>query len=303
MSDLLCVYTDNYPGRREFSSIDTVSSLPEAQDNIIKFGSTASLVSAIPSFEPFQSEYYRSGDPIDIMYNNNGAIGYLPLPATLNGVSCHDGNPITYLNDKKSTCTRYLSSNGQECTVLSPLNARVFYQNFSVFPFPISANNDNATMIPVDLDNWSCRDLNDEEVSCESIDPPIFDPSSLTCNNTLLSLSYVIVHNGTQGLISVSVDVVVGIVTLGYITQSFSVEFDYFDTNETDSVDFIRPGNPGYIQSQPILGGNQVNDIVNVSGNSDHWFTVPLGDNNGLCRGERESILFRDDHRTSCILK
>ena len=302
LSNLFCVYTDNYPGRREFSSINTVSTLPEAEDSIVEFGNTGSLLSANPSFEPYESEYYRSGDPIEIVYNND-ASGYLPLPSALNGDFCHDGNPITYLNDKTSTCTRYLSSNGQECAVMSSLNAEVFYRNFSVLAFPASAENDNTTLIPVELESLTCRDLIGQEVSCDSVDPPLFDSPSLVCNNALLSLSYIIVHNATQGIISVSMNIVVGVVPIGYIAQSFSVEFVYFDTNETESIDFVRPGNPGYIQGQPILGGNIVDDTVNVSSSSNLWFTVPFGDNNGLCQKHRDSIVFRNDHRSSCIFK
>lgn len=293
VSDLFCVYTDNYPGRREFSSVNTISSLSEAEDRMIEFGNTASLISDVPSFEPFESVYYRSGDPIEIIFGND-ASGFLPLPAPLNGGFCHDGNPITYLNDQSITCTQSLSSNGEECAVSSLLNAEVFSKNFTVLTAPFA---DNVTSVSVEM---TCRDLIGQEVSCDS---PVFNSSSSLCSNALLSLSYIIVHNATEGLVSVSADVTIGVVPIGTFTQSFTVQFLYSDVNETGSSHLVRPGNPGYVQGQPILAGVLMGDSVNVSADNNDWLTVAIGDSRGRCLGQRESVIFRNNHRSSCILK
>ena len=301
LSGLFCVYTDNYPCRLRFSSLDYVDSQFEAEDRISQFSGPGDLVAPPPSFLPPQSEYYRSGDPIEILFLN-GARGYLPLPSSLNGELCHDGNPVTYLTDQTSSCLRLLSSDGAECNPLSSFSAEAFYQNFSVFPTPSSSMNDNnSTMIPVELQSQICYDMVGQEVSCDSLSP-VFDVATSQCNNTLLSLSYEILHDATQGLVSVSVSIRVGVVSVGPVTQTYSVQFVYSD-NETESVDLVRSGNPGYIQGQPVLGGIRIGETVNVSSDSSRWLTVLRGDGRGYCQGDRESVTFRDDFRSSCILR
>ena len=275
-----------------------MTSLSEAEDRLSEFGSTASSLEAIPSFEPYESNYYRSGDPIEVLYGTE-ASGYLPLPSSLNGEYCHDGNPVTYLTDQSTSCNRYLSPDGAECSASSSLNAALFHINFTVLAFPLSDQNEIVVLVPVELRSVTCHDLIGQTVSCDSIAPPVFDSTSLTCSNTLLSLSYTIVHNATQGITSVTADITVGTVSIGVISQSFAIQFVYSDTNITEAT-LVRPGNPGYIQGQPVLAGVLTGDTVNVSSNSDSWLTV-VG-SSSYCQGLRDSVTFRNDYRSSCVL-
>lgn len=302
LSGLFCVYTDNYPGRREFSSVEAVSSVSIASEKIKEFGNTGSNIYNVPSLDPHESEYYRSHDPIEVMFDND-ALGILPLPTSLNGALCTDGNPVTYLNDESSTCSRYISPTGMECSASSSLNAEVFYTNFSVLVFPSSMQMDNFTSIPVVVSQLTCYNLIGELTPCDSNSlTPVYDETLSICNNTLLSLSYTIEHNATQGLMSVSAGISIGqVASGGYITQSFSVQFMYY--NDSNSQPVVRPGNPGYIPHEPVLAGIINEDSIIVSTDSSNWLTVAMADDKGLCLGQRDSVTFKDSYRSSCILK
>lgn len=161
---------------------------------------------------------------------------------------------------------------------------------------------DNYTSIPIIMNRITCYNLIGEIMSCDSDElTPAYDSTLSICNNTLLSVSYVIEHNATQGLLSVSASISIGQVPPGYTTQSFSVQFMYY--NDSSSQTLVRPGNPGYIPHEPVLAGIATGSSINVSADSSNWLTVAMGDDKGLCTGQRDSVTFKDSYRSSCILK
>ena len=141
-------------------------------------------------------------------------------------------------------------------------------------------------------------------MSCDSSTPstPEYNTSA-SCENVLLELSYTIRHNGSQGITSVTADIVIGQIDndITSLQQSFSVRF--LLDGEVDGASTKRSGNPGYGDGRPILGGVLEGDSVNVSSDTSEWVTVMMG--GGVCQvgGARLNVQFREDLRTACILK
>ena len=293
-----------------FSTSTIVTSLNELNNQLLIFSRTGDLTTPPSLFTPSTNEFYKSGDPLSIIYDS-GILGYLALPTSLNGDVCHDGNPITFLNNQTLTCTRYLTVRDRECSLFNALN---YYNNFSLSTTPYSQNGNN-TLIQFETRNIKCYNLIGQQVSCDdTISPPVYNETSMICDNALLAISYNVLHRGSQGLVKGFVDVSVGKVMSGPIEQQFSVRFfsvSGLDSNETNFTDLIegadvrRSGNPGYLDGQPVLAGNLLSDIneINVNLNQMDWLTVLKAGSGGECDGDRESVTFRDSMKTSCVLR
>ena len=302
-SGLFCIYTDNYPGRVSFPDSSLATTRTELNRQVILYSRTGDLVvnPSSSSHSSTSSLFYRSGDPIIITYYSN-VTGYLALPTSLNGDACHDGNPITFLNNQTSSCVRYIRPDGAECSQSSSFNALNYYADISVSPLPKLADNDS--FIGIELRQLKCFNLTGHLISCNSNPlPPTYNRTSLICDNALLSIEYIIVHNGSNGIIRVLVDIAVGQATVGAVEQSFSVRFiPVLDTVSNSS--FRRSGNPGYVGGEPVLAGVLLNDVVNLDVNRMNWLTLLKGRSNGECnKNHKESVTFKDNMRTSCLLR
>ena len=293
-----------------FPTSTIITTLNELNNQLLVFSRTRDLTTPPSSFTPSTNEFYKSGDPLSIIYDS-GILGYLALPTSLNGDVCHDGNPITFLNNQTSTCTRYLRVGGGECSLFNALN---YYNNFSLSTTPYLQNGNNS-LIQFETRNIKCYDLIGQQVSCDdTISPPVYNETSMICDNALLAINYNVLHRGSQGLVKGFVDISIGKVMSGPVRQQFSVHFfsvSGLDSNETnftqviEGADVRRSGNPGYLDGQPVLAGNLLSDSneVNVNLNQMDWLTVLKAGSRGECDGGRESVTFRDSMKTSCILR
>lgn len=298
-SELFCIYTDNYPGRMEFSSLDVISSENDIDSKLAIHSNAWDLATPPHSFNPLQTEFYRSGDPIQISYISGG-IGYLSLPSPLNGELCHDGNPITYLNELSQECVRYISDDSI-CSSSSSLNSQIYYQNITLLSSPSS-----NIKIPITIQTLTCYNLIGQQVSCDIEDPPepYFDNLKMTCNNIVLKVDYTIFHNTSQGILSAHVNIITGSVTIGPVVQSFSVKFKFVGVvdNVTDNI-VKRSGNPGYIDGQPVIAGVLTGDRIEVEVNSGRWLSLLKQNTMGECSDQREGVKFKDKTHSSCILR
>lgn len=310
-SDLFCVYTDNYPGRVTFPESSTASTLNEFNRQLTLYSMTGDNPSSISSFPSITApaERYQSGNVLSIAYNTNNH-GYLTLPTSLNSDVCHDGNPVTYLNDETSICTRHVSAN--ECTYRSPLNALMYYENITISTLPGDIN-DTVSLEPR---NVTCLNLTSQSRSCDQVLIPQYNSSSSTCSNVLVTLHYYIFHNGSNGVVQAMYDATIRESTLGPIQQQFAISFISIGTS--DSVNYTellvthinslkRSGNPGYIDGQPVLAGNLSNDVVTVQTDRYNWLTLlkASSSSGSECDSSnaRQSVTFRDNMKTSCILR
>lgn len=307
-SGLFCIYTDNYPGRVTFPFSSVATTTTELNRQFILYSRTGDVASNPFSYSLTDSSFYRSGDPLIVLYYSNVTTGYLALPTSLNGDTCHDGNPITFLNNRTSTCSRYLSPDGAECSQYSPLNPLNYYTNISVFDSPGMSND---SLLIIELREVTCS-ASSGPTSCNITDVslPVYNTSSLTCHNAVLSVGYIVIHDGSNGIARVLVDISVGQVPVGTFKQTFSVQFvpvlETAGNVSNDSwIGLIRSGNPGYIDGEPVLAGVLLsNDLIGLNVDRRNWLTLLKRGTTGECdKNQRESVTFRDNMKTSCVLR
>ena len=304
-SDLFCIYSDNYPGRLMFSSSVYINTINEFNTQLLLYGRTGDQPSVISTTAATNNDndQYKSGDVLRIRYTtgSTGLTGYLSLPSSFNGAICHDDNPITYLNDQRSTCSRILSQDGSECVSESSLNPLKYYENISISVRP--GSND---LLPLSNTNISCINTAGALVACDNDITPRYNGTH--CNSVLKGLEYIIFHNGTQGVLNTIVIVTVQVeVPVGSIVnQEYSVQFISNGT-VVPSLIVKRSGAPGYVAGSPVLAGelNTATNEVTVSADNNNWLTLLRGGGarGGDCGNQRSSVSFRDNMKTSCVLR
>lgn len=245
----------------------------------------------VPLYPPSNPDRYESGDLL-----STSSRGYLTLPSPLNGDLCHDGNPITYLIDQRSVCSRVLSQTGSDCINGSYLDPVSYYDNISILVIPGSESTANQII--------SCKDVNNQLISCSH---PYYNGSH--CSNVLGGLEYVIFHNGTQGVSLVNISITVHDYVPAGVTvyQEYSVRFIPAAAN-VSSTDYVlkRSGVPGYIDGAPVLMGELVSDTITVPLHTSSWLSLARGGGGGggeCSNGVRESVTFRDSIKTSCVFR
>ena len=292
-SDLFCIYTDNYPGRLMFSPSTIINNIDDFNTQLSLYERTGDRPTAVPTYRPLyppgNAMQYESGDLI-----STSSRGYLTLPSSLNGDLCHDGNPITYLIDQRSICSRVLSQTGSDCINGSYLDPISYYDNISVSVIPRSESTADQIV--------SCKDVNSQSISCSR---PYFNGSH--CTNVLRGLEYVIFHNGTQGVTFLNVDITIqyDVPAGSTLYQEYSVRFISAAANVSSS-DYVlkRSGAPGYIDGAPVLIGQLVGDTVTLPLHTNNWLTLVRRGGGGECNNEfRESVTFRDSIKTSCVYR
>ncbi|XP_019853568.1 PREDICTED: tectonic-3-like [Amphimedon queenslandica] len=291
-SDLFCIYTDNYPGRLMFTPSTLINDINDFNTQLSLFQRTGDRLTTVPTYIPLYPPsnpgQYESGDLL-----STSSRGYLTLPSPLNGDLCHDGNPITYLIDQRSVCSRVLSQTGSDCVNGSYLDPVSYYDNISILV--ISGSESTANQI------ISCKDVNSQSVSCSR---PYYNGSH--CSNVLRGLEYVIFHNGTQGvtLVNISITVQDGVPAGSTVYQEYSVRFISAAANVSDYI-LKRSGAPGYIDGAPVLMGQLVGGTVTLPLHASSWLTLARGGGGGgECTNEvRESVTFRDSIKTSCVFR
>ena len=304
-SQLFCVLTDNNPGRLQFTQPQYITTTEQFSEQLTLHATPGDIPPSPPSSLTPPHTIYRTGDPIQVEYSSSFK-GFFSLPSPLNSKQCHDGNPITYLVDMNSVCEQRWSTLQDVCTSSSVLNSQNYYIGFSILSLPSSTQSSsaNSSNIPVTLGTYQCRNASGEVTSCDSPLPPTpeYNATSGLCNHVLLEVLYTIRHNGSQGIISVTADILIGQVTndVTSLSQRFSVQFV---RGSDASATIKRSGNPGYVDGLPVLAGVQESGMVNLSSDISRWMTVMAG--GGACQvgGPRENVRFGDDLRTACILR
>ena len=79
------------------------------------------------------AKYFTNTDPLWVLFSNN-AFGYLTLPVQI-GPNCRTGPPLTYLNEKTTSCFVTASQITNECNAATPqtsLSLAYFMNNFKI---------------------------------------------------------------------------------------------------------------------------------------------------------------------------
>ncbi|XP_050409296.1 tectonic-3 [Patella vulgata] len=326
--ELFCLYFDNNAARNYYTIPDLVTT-EEVFKSYVKDYAEFSFEPSSP--EPVTyGDYYKSGDEIYIVYDSRSQ-GKLSLPTALASTLCADGNPAAYLTDTQTQCIRSITSLATQCTSLPSLSASTYYEGFRVVVSPalfqkyVPTNDTNSTStvnldsvtdlynnsytVAVELGSITCKDETTGLIAACNISLPSY--TSPTCLNTVLQTSYIIQHDGTKGITQVTVDILLGSIsdTTNLHSQDFSVQFNGINDGEK----FIRSGNPGYRQGEPLMAGvlngttdadGNVNQVILLNSNRDEWLTIGTSGSTGQCgTSDRLSVQFGQDIRSGCFLQ
>lgn len=86
---LFCVYTDNNPGRREFTIPDLITSNADFDSRVFRMSSPSYKLEQTNDSPPGQ--YYRVGDPI-LTISSSDILAHFSLPVALDSTECRDGS-------------------------------------------------------------------------------------------------------------------------------------------------------------------------------------------------------------------
>ena len=360
-TNLFCVSVDNNPARLSYVTPDRVNDAATFRQLISNYGDPA-VTTLTPSALTWQRSYYRSGDPILVLSPPN-VQGWLAV-ATSFGASrlCSDHNPVSFLVDVSTRCRRRVENLQALCTNESALSANAYSSNFRVARSPslleviLSAENDTAAssamdgsgndtlsvydsdqLLSISVSTVRCRtpsgNIEDCPVTASSFaQGPVFNATSTTCEFILEEAHFLVLHNNTGGIESVSVDVVLGFVSAGL--QTIEQQFTYTFRRSTESPVFIRSGNPGYLLGSAVLAGrlrssstssvvafNETTNVtvvntdsyIELSSNPSDWLSAPgnLPSATGSVSSSVDcvtlplvltAVRFGEDHRTGCLL-
>ena len=308
-SGLFCVLTDNYPGRVEFSDPQILFAEEDLLAAVeLQLGPGDAALSS-PSFAPPSHQQYLSGDPVQVRLSS-GLLTFLPFPASLNNEMCHDGNPVTYLQDGFSVCER---STASHCMPGSGLDANTYYRSLSLLRQPF------GSLINIDLLDLTCLNSIGQPVSCDSNEPPVptYNHAQSTCSHAVKEISYSLAHSSEDGIVAAHASIAIGPVVDDSFLQTFSVHFGPPTTSVINPSTSLattvilasptpqakRSGSDGYLDGSPVLAGFLMGNTVRVSGQSSEWLTILTSGSNCQDIGERLSVSFRQDLQTSCVFR
>lgn len=272
------------------------------------------------------AEFYKSGDPIQIIYGND-TLGYLLLPRALSSEYCTDFNPASYLFDQTFECVRNIQSLPTECEMAPALKASTYFHDFTIIPSPgifkdlnITEENISSELI-TDLYNSNltvpftnvtfCKDfqcISFEQSSRTSI-LPTYNRTEHICYNVVEKVFYEILYKGTAGIMSIDIKIhLTDVRNLNVrMTQTFSTEF-----KQSKGIPMRKSGNPGYVKSEPIIAGTMEQSVTNqktvqlikLNIDRNNWLTLPMSTANGECsRTTRVPVKFGQEIRTGCFIR
>ncbi|XP_069936864.1 tectonic-1 [Cherax quadricarinatus] len=143
------------------------------------------------------------------------------------------------------------------------------------------------------------------ETDVNNIPQPVY--KSGVCENVALSINYVFIHNGTEGIYHAHARIYLTTVanTMTYLKQDFDTRFIWASVK--NNTVFERSGHPGYIIGRPILLGKlidnvtdegEVKEAIYLDTDPAQWLTL-LNPGEGKC-GSRSQVTFGVDMRTGC---
>lgn len=311
-SGLLCVHFDNFQERFNYEEI-------RAADTEAEFAALSSRTSSVwhwPNVAepklPISDGMLKSGHPL-FTVSNEGMVDYFVQPKPfINGLCSHTA-PSKYLLDESHTCSEPINNLESDCLSNPRLRSSSYFDGFRILRTNPTDVNSSVEVIPIGCGVSEFSEALSKLLPCdktliaEELPPePTF--SDFKCMNAVESVEYVIVHNGTEGIVSVEAKIRVGDIAAGsdLWKQNFATRFRW----NSDPLDGPRrrSGNPGYVIGKPILAGklvtNRTKEGVLVTSDPSNMLTVPLMNSAGHCLQptQRRPVLFGEDILTGCFL-
>ncbi|XP_008555137.1 tectonic-1 isoform X2 [Microplitis demolitor] len=311
--NLFCISHDNLPPIYSKSSAIKIGNRPEFDSMLTKeLESKFTWLQELDVPLNFNtSNPYKVGDTLwTVKSKSYKPLGIFNSYVPIKGFTSHCSfrKSLIYLTDLETHCLQ---------TKLNMNNSDIFtetYNNFTVISSPIFLNTTSYMSsvnqscpknicIPIEttycLKAWSmCNTTSQLKPSC----------ANGTCNNIVKQIRYTITHNGTMGIKSIKLYIVLGNFSDNYY-QHFEVKYEWAGFYDDDII--YTSGNPGYITSKPIVIGtlmkstskNIVTEFIFLN-KTNYQLTVPLGDNiNNYCSEEnRYTIKFNEDLKSKCLI-
>jgi len=226
------------------------------------------------------------------------------LPAALNSRWCLVNRPVRFLRSESNVCRLKLEA---DCRPEGWNSADSFYRKIYVLRSPLiqrsNASEWNDTVVTITprycLNQSHCLA---EHPLPESIR---VDESAKgwRCLNVFKSLTYRIVFNGTQGIRKIYADF--QFTNLSSDQPDYSVQFRtvFHVLNESSGLHrtvLERSGNPGYLDTKPILIGRFNQSDNSSSSVSDHPVAWPLFPTCGSDDGQQRIIRFGQNRLDFC---
>ncbi|XP_017653351.1 tectonic-3 isoform X1 [Nannospalax galili] len=228
--------------------------------------------------------FYRAGDPILTYYPNWSLISLLRQPVGVGaGGLCVESNPAGFLENQRTTCTRFFKNLADSCTSDPALDA-ASYSNFTVLKVPRGMT-----------DLQSMKQFQVPVILASQPSPPLL--AGNICQNIVSQVIYEIETNGTFGIQKVSVSI--GQTNLSIepsvsLQQDFIIHFRAFHQSTAALPAGPRSGNPGYIIGKPLLV---------LTGDLGHSMTLLQSQGNGICSAKRHAVQFGVNMMSGCTLR
>ncbi|XP_072409529.1 tectonic-3-like isoform X1 [Chiloscyllium punctatum] len=243
--------------------------------------------------ETLSKASYQVGDQIKVFLLESFSLSILRQPTALTGGECTDRNPVGFLQDRSTTCTRSVRNLTDSCETLASLNAVTYYEKMYLLLTP------NITFV----ENWmnevngTKQQLWNKEanhtvhisVGNESVQAPWV--SYNTCRNVVSEVTYHIIHDGNEGIVGAKA--AFRFTTVSLSESKIQQRFNVFFLRMMESIPAKRrSGNPGYLKGKPILAFN---------GEEAASLTILKSSSNGSCSQLRSDILFQHNMRADCL--
>ncbi|XP_061183237.1 tectonic-1-like isoform X2 [Saccostrea echinata] len=300
---LFCIYKDNNQERNYYTIPDMIDSL--STFNSYKDRYAVFTYSPTVSAETTYSQFYKTGDPIFVVYENL-ATGYLNIPQ--GDPYCSSNNPVSYLVDQSFKCTRQIRTlSATTCQTTSYLSASSYLTNIRIVktPYlftwiingtevttpaptttaapttpapttvPVTTSNvqrslyNNSYTMEFELERVECLDRTGLVVDCPfvSTSPPNATFNTSHCNNVVLGVEYHITHDGSNGISRAGVRLTIGSIQESDLPLTQTYGSSFTSVNEINKTIIERSGNPGYIVGKPVRAGVLVLNATGDSGN------------------------------------
>jgi len=269
------------------------------------FVSSSSSFSYDNSFKTneLKKENFSYGDYI--LANFGTSSGYFTVPTSFINRQCKN-NPVKYLVDQTSTCTRSILSVVDSCTTYDFLQPSFYYENI--------------TISDVRLTLSSCILLN-INVSCDSY-PTL---SEGTCQGVVKTVQYTIISTQPGKITEIKYDIVLDSISEATnFEQKFIIKHIVYEENElvndnatelraiSEDLNYVEgtikfSGMPGYLYGKPLIGLTySSNSSIELTGKPGVSLTLMKPDSTGSCissLGENYlPLLFGIDTQTQCKL-
>ncbi|CAL1548617.1 unnamed protein product [Lymnaea stagnalis] len=335
---LFCIYFDNEAERNYYTNPTLVTSETEFLRYADQYGKFSFQDTAPPPTLTSQfNNYYRSGDPIYVVFQNQ-AFSYLSLPASqTSSTLCIDSNPAGYLLEQTNQCSRTFTNLSTECLSDPALKADTFYKGFRIVkdPFLLKAFNSSTSVKDPIVGSPNLTDVTDlynnnftlefEPIECiqngfkapcnSTTQLPVAAPTynGSVCSQAIVEVHYRFETNGIYGVEKAYVTFVYSDITTNSVTQKFSTSFSKASSAATQPV--ARSGNPGYQIGQPITAGVFNRTVTGATTDERILLTQYRGQQLALVRPSvsgdcltdagqlREPVLFGQDMRTGCFIQ